>query len=281
MRKKPTNYYSYERKRARLWSGVLHGLYLLLAIFGLPNFLMPTPPVEPVAISVEILPVTGVTNVKPSDTHPLQQSQPEEKQQAQKKPAPPAKPKEPVPAPEPAPVEKRKEKPKPQEEKKPEPKKEEKKKPKEDPFKNLLNDLKNKVDKPQKEQLDKNASKSATSAPAAKSNQYNPTLPMSMSEQDAIISQIAKCWTVPAGAKDAHNLVPVLMAEYNSDGSLLSVGLADEIKSRYNSDSFFRAAVDSAIRATKVCSPLKGLPPEKYEDWRLMEIRFDPKFMLN
>ncbi len=50
--------------------------------------------------------------------------------------------------------------------------------------------------------------------------------------------------------------------------------------SRYNSDSFFRAAADSALRAVHECSPLKNLPPEKYDTWHYMELNFDPKDML-
>ncbi len=38
---------------------------------------------------------------------------------------------------------------------------------------------------------------------------------MSMSEKDAIMSQLAKCWNLPAGAKDADKLAVLIDAEYN------------------------------------------------------------------
>jgi len=76
---------------------------------------------------------------------------------------------------------------------------------------------------------------------------------------------VSKCWNVPAGAKDAQNLVIWLSATYEKDGSLVNVTVADQSKSRYASDTFFRAAAESALRAVRMCTPLKGLPADKYE----------------
>ncbi|NBO19672.1 MAG: energy transducer TonB, partial [Proteobacteria bacterium] len=50
---------------------------------------------------------------------------------------------------------------------------------------------------------------------------------------------------------------------------------------KYQSDPFYRAAADAAVRAVQRCSPLTGLPSDKYETWKQMELRFDPKYMLN
>ncbi len=67
--------------------------------------------------------------------------------------------------------------------------------------------------------------------------------------------------------------------EVNPDGTVSSVRL--ENTARYNSDPFFRAAADSAVRAIKnpQCSPLK-LPPDKYEQWKTMTLTFNPKDLL-
>jgi len=111
------------------------------------------------------------------------------------------------------------------------------------------------------------------------SQNYDASLPLSMSEKDAIRNQFQKCWDVPAGARDAYNLVVTLHIEVNEDGSVTKAELAHD-ESRYASDSFFRAAADSAIRAVQRCSPLKDLPADKYGNWRDMELTFDPKDML-
>jgi hypothetical protein len=254
----------------------MHFVFLLFVIFGLPEFLSARPPEEPQAITVELLPITGVTNVKPSEKPPA----PEEKQDEKSKPkaSPPVKTAEfTPPPPEKESPDKAKEKKK--EEKKPEPKKEEKKpekkKPKEDDLAAVLKAVKETAQKEEKKNDKEDNAKSKS-----RSNQYDPTLPLSLSEKDAIRGQIAKCWNVPAGAKDAQDLIVVLDLELAQDGTVIKVELANESKGRYSRDTFFRAAADSAIRAVHQCSPLKDLPPDKYSTWHEMELTFDPKEML-
>jgi len=269
-------YYKRERRKGLIYSTLLHLLFLLLAIFGLPSFLISSPPDEPFAITVELLPITGITNVKPSDSESEQEKKPEEKQAEQPKPSPPVKAAEAVPPPPPLAVPKKVEKPKEKlpEPKKAEPKKEEKK-TKEDDFAALLSKMKT----AQKE--GKKNDKKDSAPGKSESNRYDPGLPMSLSEQDAIMSQIAKCWRVPAGAKDAQNLIPVVNAEYNSDGTLIQAKLSKASQDRASNDSFFRAAADNAMRAVYECNTLKNLPPEKYSTWHYMELSFNPKYMLN
>ena len=50
---------------------------------------------------------------------------------------------------------------------------------------------------------------------------------------------------------------------------------------RAASDSFFRAAAESALRAVKNpnCSPLK-VPLDKYDEWKTMTLTFNPKDLL-
>src|SRR5687768_8719708 len=111
--RKTTNYYHHERSKGRFYSAALHLLFMLLAIIGLPDFLSPPLPEEPMVISVDILPITGITNVKPSETPPAKETKPDEKKAEQQKPSPPVKTAEatPPPPPEEAPAEKPKEKP--------------------------------------------------------------------------------------------------------------------------------------------------------------------------
>jgi hypothetical protein len=105
--------------------------------------------------------------------------------------------------------------------------------------------------------------------------------PMTMSEIDAIRYQIQRCWSVPAGARDAGDLVVRLRVFLNPDGSL---SRAPEIveggRAPSVGEEFYRAAAESARRAVQVCSPLKNLPPAKYEKWRELTLTFNPKDML-
>jgi outer membrane biosynthesis protein TonB len=114
----------------------------------------------------------------------------------------------------------------------------------------------------------------ATGSTAARSDQ-----PLSMSEIDAIRTQIQRCWNVPAGARDARDLRIQIRLSLNKDGSLRGEPeIVDRL--RASTDPFYRTAAESARRAVLQCSPLKNLPPDKYERWRDIELVFDPKEML-
>jgi outer membrane biosynthesis protein TonB len=290
--RKPSTHYLIERSKGRVYSAVLHGVWLFFVIMGLPSFLVTKPPVEPVAITVELLPISQISNVKPSEAQPEQEQKPEEKPPEIKKASPPVKTAEappPPPAPDAVPLpdklkekEKEKEKkPEPPKEKKEEPKPKEKKK-KPDDLAAILRAVKETAQKENKDsKKEKQKPTETPSETKSISSQYNPTIPMSMSERDAIMSQISKCWNVPAGAKDAQNLSVVIMADYNIDGTYTKAVVAPASAARYQSDPFFRAAADAAIRAVQRCSPLQGLTPEKYDTWKQMELNFDPKYMLN
>lgn len=269
-----------ERRKGFLYSGLFHFLLILFAIVGLPSILDFTLPEEPQIITVELLPISEMSNVKPSESQPEPKKPEKQQDKQQPKPSPPVK-KSDAPPPPPKPSDKKDDKKKPdpkKEEKKPDKKDEQKEKKAEDDLAAILKAVR---DTAQKEKKTKEKEQQAAEkANAAKAENYDETMPLSLSEKDAIRSQIAKCWNVPAGAKDAHDLIVVLKIYLEQDGSLIKVELANESKGRYGSDSFFRAAADSAMRAVRQCSPLKSLPPEKFNNWREMELTFNPKDML-
>lgn len=286
-------------------SGALHVLLLLFMIFGLPELWESHREKLPQVMTVEVLPI-GQTNVKPQEQSPeTKKPEPPKKQTAPKpttkaapKPTPtpkkeapkPPKPKvappkpEPVkPKPEPAPKPKQEKKPKPEPKKeapKPEPKKVEKKpEPKKEQAEEepSLDAILAGIANPDQEEGEKSEPKPANTQKAI-SDTYNPSLPMAVSEIDAIRSQIAKCWNVPAGAKDAHNLKVTIEVKLAQDGKVLDAQVGGD-RSRYG-DPIYRAAADSARRAVLKCSPLQNLPADKYDTWRDMELTFDPSDML-
>ena len=101
---------------------------------------------------------------------------------------------------------------------------------------------------------------------------------LTMSERDAVRRQIEPCWNVPAGARDAENLVVDIRLILNSDGTVITAELVDSTRASH--DTFFRAAAESALRAVlnPKCSPLR-LPPKKYEEWKNMVLSFNPRDM--
>src|SRR5262249_46343504 len=94
----------------------------------------------------------------------------------------------------------------------------------------------------------------------------------------AIREQVEQCWNVPAGARDATDLIVEIRVLLNRDGSVLDARIVDT--TRAASDTFYRTAAESARRAVLLCSPLRNLPPDRYDAWRDITLRFDPKEML-
>ncbi len=270
----------YQHQESLYYSLGMHVFCLLLAIFGLPAIFEEKPDPEPFVMTVEVVPIGEITNL-PSAKKPLTP-----KKEA---PTPPKKVKEtpsveekPLPPPEPEPKEEdvpdpdqpkeEKEKPKP---KKEEPKKESK--PKEDDLAVLLNKLKQESQEQKEDAKDDRTAEENTSR---SDKPYDPAVPLSITEKDAIRSQFVKCWRMPAGSMNAHELAARVRVKLNPDGSVNSAELAADQRGRYSSDQFFRAAADSAIRAVWKCNPVQNLPTDKYDAWSDMELNFDPSELL-
>jgi hypothetical protein len=102
---------------------------------------------------------------------------------------------------------------------------------------------------------------------------------LTASEMDALKQQIARCWNLPAAAKNAQDLAVDIEVVVNPDRTVQRAEIVDQ--ARLGSDPAFRAAAMSAQRALRMpqCTPL-ALPPEKYREWQDMTLHFDPKEML-
>jgi outer membrane biosynthesis protein TonB len=266
-----------------------HTIILLVMIFGIPFFMHhPEILTDPVPIEVlssaefseiekkaEVIEETKVEEVEPP---PMKKEMPTMK--AESAPAPPA---EAVPLPEakeqeeaPEPVKKVKaplpmEKPRVKPVEKTE-KAEEKPKPDENNFNSLLKNLAENEDQstPQTETVEPSSGPNVSKIVDNK---------LSYGEQNAVLAQLAKCWNVPTGARYAEDLIVDLRLVINPDRTVQSAKVVDQ--GRYNRDSFYRAAADTALRAVRnpSCSPLE-LPPEKYQEWRYLRLTFDPSNML-
>ncbi len=263
----------------------LHGMILAIALMGLPSFLQREQVIDTSAMVVELVPVGERTNIKPPP--PTETPKPKPERPKPKLQPKPPKPKEPT-LPKPEPVAQKelappppKETPKPTPEPaeaKPEKPKETKPEPKPEPkqaqpsFDDILKDLADEA-KDREPQL---ADRSAANTPSR--SQYNPSMPLSVSQVDAIRRQIQRCWRIPAGVRDAHELVINLRLMLAQDGSVRRVEVMDRL--RYGTDRTYRAAADSAVRAVKMCSPLKELPANRYASWREMELTFNPRDVL-
>jgi outer membrane biosynthesis protein TonB len=277
--------------RGALLSGLLHGIAILLLLIGLPDFLkrkLEPPPVIP----IEIINISDLTQapdlkVKPKEDGP--------KEKPVEKPTPP----KPMPVAEKTPEPEKEVEPDPTPELEPEVTMDElldkipEEKPKEKP-KVQEKPKEKKKDKPKKKKLKKDFTKLLNSIEKTESSSEGPTQPeqdesstadhaantigkLSVTELDLIRRQLAACWNVAAGTRDAKDLYVDVKVEMNPDATVRTAVVVET----GGSGSAVRAASESALRAVKnpKCSPLK-LPLDRYDQWKTITIRFDPKHIL-
>jgi len=298
--------------RSAVISALMHVVAFVIAWFGLPQLREDLPLLD-TPIPVEVINVAEVTNAptpEPEAEAPKPEpAMPEPKQPEPPPPPPPPPPPTPEPAPEPEPVplpepeaEPEPEPPKPEPPKpvppppapkpapkprpKPEPPKKKeikKEEPAPDPMFSVLKTvekIKKKKQQEAKAEAEKPPEKPKFVIKQKKTplREFDSSAPITISEIDAVRRQFVRCWNVPAGARDAENLVVDIQVEVNPDGRVRRAKVLDT--GRMAGDSFYRAAAESALRAVKNsnCNPLK-LPPEKYERWKTLTLRFNPKEM--
>jgi colicin import membrane protein len=96
---------------------------------------------------------------------------------------------------------------------------------------------------------------------------------LSQSEMDALRSQLAGCWTIPAGVEDADKLKVTVQFSLSRDGHL-------EGAPRVVQSAGSQSADDSAIRAVNICNQRGfNLPSDKYQTWANVVVHFDPSDM--
>lgn len=259
-----------------------------------PNPNLPRPDAKPEVPEIETpvaKPLPKPEPPKPAPVPPPSAAappMPELQKPPEPKPTPPVALKPPEPKPEPPkPVErieapKPKEKPEPprqvaKNEVKPEEKKPEEKKYDPGQFEALLKNLAPQRTTPSPDappQTPRATSGRASSLPKAPLGSQ-----LTASELDMVRHQIARCWNVPAAARDAKDLVVEIKVVVDPDGTVRQATIVDQ--GRLGSDPSFRAAAESARRAffNPQCRPLH-LPAEKYAIWKDLVVDFSPKDIL-
>ena len=82
-----------------------------------------------------------------------------------------------------------------------------------------------------------------------------------------------KSWHPPMGLKDLDKIYAKIQIKLEIDGTVTDI---EEVAvSGANDERAMRIFVSSAIRAIKKSSPLKNLPPNKFENWQIIVINFN------
>ena len=217
---------------------------------------IPEPEPEPAPQEVAALPEPEPEVIPLPEPEPKPEPEPEPEVKKPEPPKPVAKPKPPAPKPK-------------QEAKKPE-----EKKPQEPQKPNFLKTV---------EKL-KQTPEPAKTEPKPQPEPQPAAAPSSVEDQlarnelsELIRRKVEGCWNVPAGAREAEDLLVEIRVVLNRDGSVYR---ADIVDTGRMGDSFYRVAAESARRAVQICSPFNELPADRYEIWQTLTLRFNPKEML-
>jgi outer membrane biosynthesis protein TonB len=114
------------------------------------------------------------------------------------------------------------------------------------------------------------------STPSLGSANGAPAAQMSQSEIDALRARISSCWSPPPGVDANSKVYVVLRVLFKSNGTLDHEPVLVEA----TASPLGPALAESAKRALLLCQPFTMLKPEHYDQWKDLELKFDPHELL-
>ncbi len=99
---------------------------------------------------------------------------------------------------------------------------------------------------------------------------------LSQSEIDALRARISNCWSPPPGIDINSKLYVVLRVLFKTDGSMSQAPVLVE----GSASPLGPALAESAKRALLLCQPFTMLKLEYYDQWKDIELKFDPHELL-
>lgn len=97
---------------------------------------------------------------------------------------------------------------------------------------------------------------------------------------DFVKARMRDCWTPPAGAVNVGEMLVVIRISLNPSGFLVGQPKIQNRTQIFASNNpYYRAAAEGALRAVRLCEPY-DLPKEIYDQWKELELNFDPSEMV-
>ncbi len=265
--------------RSLIYSISFHALMILLTILSLP-FMLREPVDLPPIISVELIQIADKTNIPyaPKARKIIKETKKKEEERVVSEQAPPAA----------------KAKEKPDKIPLPNDKKEEKKivKKKQNP-EEVKPQIRQSSEFEKKEIVDTNQiaalidkAKEVEAVEQKKNNQITQSNKknsfasgLTLSEEDALRAQIFGCWSVPLGLPYDENLLVRIKLQLKKDGTIMKSEILDHERMNRPGQKFYKVLAESALRAVRLCQPLK-VPPTGYDKWKDLQLNFNPVEML-
>ena len=265
--------------KSLIYSVTFHSLMILLTILSLP-FMLREPIDLPPIVSVELIQISDKTNIPyaPKARKIIEDTKKKENERIVSQQAPPAAKAKEKPDRIPLPDEKKEEKKIVKKKQNPEEVKPEIRQSSEFEKKEIIdtNQIAALIDKAKEvEAVEKKENKKVTQS--TRKNSFATGL--TLSEEDALRAQIFGCWSVPLGLPYDENLLVRIKLQLKKDGTIMSSEILDHERMNRPGQKFYKILAESALRAVRICQPLK-VPPTGYDKWKDLQLNFNPKEML-
>ena len=264
--------------RSLIYSITFHSVLVLLTILSLP-FMLREPIDLPPIVSVELIQISDKTNIPyaPKARKIIEETKKKEERLVSEQAPPAAKAKE-KPDRIPLPNEKKEEKQIIKKKQNPEEIKPQIRQASEFEKKEIIdtNQIAALIDKAKEEEAVKQK-KSDKVTQSSKKNSFASGL--TLSQEDALRAQIFGCWSVPLGLPYDKDLLVRIKLNLEKDGTILKSEILDHQRMNKPDQKFYKVLAESALRAVRLCQPLK-VPPTGYDKCKELQLNFNPTEML-
>ena len=265
--------------RSLFYSLTFHSVMILLTVLSLP-FMLREPIDLPPIVSVELIQISDKTNIPyaPKARKIIEETKKKEEERVVSEQAPPAAKAKEKPDRIPMPNEKKEEKKIIKKKQNPEEVKPEIRQSSEFEKKEIVdtNQIAALIDKAKEvEAIEKEENKKITQS--SKKNSFATGL--TLSEEDALRAQIFGCWSVPLGLPYDQDLLVRIKLNLKKDGTIMKSEILDHERMNKPGQKFYKVLAESALRAVRLCQPLK-VPPTGYDKWKNLQLNFNPTEML-
>ena len=265
--------------KSLIYSITFHSLLVLLTILSLP-FMLREPVDLPPIVSVELIQITDKTNIPyaPKARKIIEETKKKEEERLVSEQAPPAAKAKEKPDRIPLPNENQEEKQIIKKKQNPEEVKPQIRQSSEFEKKEIVdtNQIAALIDKAKEVE----AVKKKKSDKITQSSQKNTFASgLTLSQEDALRAQIFGCWSVPLGLPYDEDLLVRIKLKLKKDGTIMKSEILDHQRMNKPDQKFYKVLAESALRAVRLCQPLK-VPPTGYEKWKDLQLNFNPTEML-
>ncbi len=265
--------------RSLIYSITFHSIIVLLTILSLP-FMLREPIDLPPIVSMELIQITDKTSIPyaPKARKIIEENKKKEEERLVSEQAPPAAKAKEKPDRIPLPNEMKDEKQIVKKKQNPEEVKPEIRQSSEFEKKEVIdtNQIAALIDKAKEEESIKQK-KTDKITQSSQKNSFATGL--TLSQEDALRAQIFGCWSVPLGLPYDEDLLVRIKLQLKKDGTIMKSEILDHQRMNRPGQKFYKVLAESALRAVRLCQPLK-VPPTGYDKWKNLQLNFNPTEML-